>query len=135
MYTKQALHELGVATDLTASQKQKLDDDGFFIVEGVLSREDCKAMSKEFEDIHSSERDKGGHEVHVEPGARRVSNIFNKTQAYDKCLELGPVLAAARNLLGEIKVHGANMRDPVKGYGAQDLHADVPNISMMTGRC
>ena len=36
------------------------------------------------------------------------------------------VLAAAHYLLGEIKVHGANMRDPVKGYGAQDLHADVP---------
>ena len=36
------------------------------------------------------------------------------------------MLAAAHYLLGEIKVHGANMRDPVKGYGAQDLHADVP---------
>jgi hypothetical protein len=126
MYTKQALYELGVATDLTGSQKQKLDDDGFFIVEGMLSRDDCTSMSKEFEDIYASESDKGGHEVHVEPGARRVSNIFNKTQAYDKCLELGPVLAAAHYLLGEIKVHGANMRDPVKGYGAQDLHADVP---------
>jgi ectoine hydroxylase-related dioxygenase (phytanoyl-CoA dioxygenase family) len=55
-----------------------------------------------------------------------VSNIFNKTQAFDKCLELGPVLAAANYLLGEIKVHGANLRDPVQGYGAQDLHADVP---------
>ena len=95
MYTKQALHELGVATDLTGSQKQKLDDDGFFIVEGMLSRDDCTSMSREFEKIYASERDKGGHEVHVEPGVRRVSNIFNKTQAYDKCLELGLVLAAA----------------------------------------
>ena len=25
-------------------------------------------------------------------------------------------------LLGEIKVHGANLRDPVQGYGQQDLH-------------
>jgi hypothetical protein len=58
MYTKQALHELGVATDLTGSQKQKLDDDGFFIVEGMLSRDDCTSMSKEFENIHASERHK-----------------------------------------------------------------------------
>ena len=28
---------------------------------------------------------------------------------------LGPVLAAAHYLLGEIKVHGANIREPVKG--------------------
>ena len=36
------------------------------------------------------------------------------------------VLGAAHYLLGEIKVHGANIRDPVKGYGAQHLHVDVP---------
>jgi ectoine hydroxylase-related dioxygenase (phytanoyl-CoA dioxygenase family) len=35
-------------------------------------------------------------------------------------------LAAAAYLLGEIKVHGANLRDPVQGYGQQDLHVDVP---------
>ena len=68
----------------------------------------------------------GGHEVHVEPGARRLSNIFNKTDAFDRCLAMPEVLAAAHYLLGEIKVHGANLRDPVKGYGQQDLHVDVP---------
>lgn len=126
MYTKQALRELGVTDELTPTQKKQLDEQGFFIVEGVLSPAECQAMSAEFESIHAAERDQGGHEVHVEPGARRVSNIFNKTQAFDRCLELGPVLAAARYLLGEIKVHGANLRDPVKGYGHQDLHGDVP---------
>ena len=126
MDTKQALRELCVTDDLTTSQKRQLDEQGFFFAEGVLSSEECRTMADEFERIHAAERGKGGHEVHVEPGARRLSNIFNKTRAYDRCLELGPVLAAAHYLLGEIKVHGANLRDPVKGYGAQDLHADVP---------
>ena len=71
-------------------------------------------------------RDTGGKEVHVEPGARRLSNIFNKSPVFDRLLEIGPALAAAHYLLGEIKVHGANIRDPVKGYGAQALHVDVP---------
>jgi hypothetical protein len=101
MYTKQALRELGVAADLTASQKRQLDEQGFFIVEGVLSRDDCMTMSEEFERIHAAERDKGGHEVHVEPGARRLSNIFNKTPAFDRCLELGPVLGAAHQVGAE----------------------------------
>jgi hypothetical protein len=126
MYTKQALRELGVTDQLTSAQKQQLDEQGFFIVEDALSPAECKTMAAEFERIHAAERDQGGHEVHVEPGARRVSNIFNKTQAYDRCLELGPVLSAAHYLLGEIKVHGANLRDPVKGHGHQDLHVDVP---------
>ena len=129
MYTKQALRELGVsATTLSEAQKHQFDEQGFFIVGGVLSPDDCASMRAEFERIHAAENDRGGHEVHVEPGARRISNIFNKTTAFDKCLWLPEVLAASAYLLGEIKAHGANLRDPVKGYGQQDLHTDVPKM-------
>lgn len=127
MYTRQALHELGVSPGtLSTVQKREFDEQGFFIVENVLSKADCKLMCDEFERIHAAEADQGGHEVHVEPGARRISNIFNKTTAFDKCLWIPEVLAASAYLLGEIKVHGANLRDPVKGHGHQDLHGDVP---------
>jgi ectoine hydroxylase-related dioxygenase (phytanoyl-CoA dioxygenase family) len=127
MYTKQALHMLGVSRDsITEAQKQQLDRDGFFIVENVLDEGDLAVMRSEFERIHADEQGEGGHEVHVEPGARRISNIFNKTEAFDKCLWIPEILAASAYLLGEIKLHGANLRDPVKGHGQQDLHVDVP---------
>jgi ectoine hydroxylase-related dioxygenase (phytanoyl-CoA dioxygenase family) len=127
MYTKQALQELGVTpATLTDAQKRQLDEEGFFTVENVLSEADLELMRAEFERMHGEELEQGGHEVHVEPGARRVSNIFNKTAEFDKCLEVPEILAAAAYLLGEIKVHGANLRDPVQGYGQQDLHVDVP---------
>ena len=127
MYTKQALHELGIDPRiLSAEQKAELDEQGFFIVENVLSADVCARLRKEFERLHGDENERGGHEVHVEPGARRISNIFNKTDAFDPCLWVPEVVAASAYLLGEIKVHGANLRDPVKGYGAQDLHVDVP---------
>ena len=83
-------------------------------------------MGEEFERLHAAEKDTGGKEVHVEPGARRLSNIFNKTSVFDPLLAIGPALAAAHYLLGEIKVHGANIRDPEKGHGRQQLHVDVP---------
>ena len=127
MYTKQALHDVGIATSaISASQKRDLDEQGFFIVENVFSKADIATMRDEFERVHALEAERGGHEVHVEPGARRVSNIFNKTTAFDKCLSIPAVLAAANYLLGEIKVHGANLRDPNQGYGHQALHVDVP---------
>src|SRR5260221_9479476 len=127
MYTKQALHELGVTPEtLSSDQKRQLDEEGFFIVENVLPPASLAEMRSEFERIHAAEKDQGGHEVHVEPGARRISNIFNKTTAFDQCLWIPEVMAASAYLLGEIKVHGANLRDPVKGYGKQDLHVDVP---------
>jgi ectoine hydroxylase-related dioxygenase (phytanoyl-CoA dioxygenase family) len=127
MYTRQALHELGVSSrTLGEDQKRQFDEQGFIIVENVLTLADCASMRDAFERIHAAEKDKGGHEVHVEPGARRLSNIFNKTEAFDKCLWIPEILAASAYALGEIKVHGANIRDPVKGYGQQDLHCDVP---------
>ena len=127
MYTRQALWSLGVSpAAISLVQKQQLDEQGFFIVENVLKPADVALMQSEFERIHAAEKHIGGHEVHVEPGARRISNIFNKTTAFDKCLWIPEVLAASAYLLGEIKVHGANLRDPVKGHGQQDLHVDVP---------
>ena len=127
MYTKQALRSLGVKdSDFTPDQAKQFDELGFFTVENVLSPLECQAIAAEFERIHAAEKGQGGHEVHVEPGARRISNIFNKSAAFDRCLNLAPVLAASHHLLGEIKVHGANLRDPVKGFGQQQLHVDVP---------
>jgi ectoine hydroxylase-related dioxygenase (phytanoyl-CoA dioxygenase family) len=127
MYTRQALHTLGTSLDaITTDQKRQLDDNGYFIVEDVLSKSEITAMRHEFERLHAAEAGQGGHGVHVEPGARRLSNIFNKTKAFDKVLEIPEILAASAYLLGEIKVHGANCRDPVTGYGNQDLHVDVP---------
>ena len=127
MYTKQALRTLGVKDgDFTPEQARHLDQHGYVVIENVLTRQECREMAEEFERIFEAEKGQGGHEVHIEPGARRVSNIFNKSKIFDRLLNLAPVLAASHHLLGEIKVHGANLRDPVKGYGQQQLHVDVP---------
>ena len=43
MYAKQALRELGVTpSTLSDSQKKQLDEQGFFIVEDVLTADDCE---------------------------------------------------------------------------------------------
>ncbi|KAK5684746.1 hypothetical protein LTS10_002820 [Elasticomyces elasticus] len=127
MYTKQALRAFG-NTALTPDQAQQLDERGYITIEDVFTSAQCHTMAADFDRIHIEEKGQGGHEVHVEPGARRVSNIFNKSTAFDPCLEIPEVLAAAHHLLGEIKVHGANLRDPVQGYGHQALHVDVPKL-------
>jgi hypothetical protein len=129
MYTKQALRALGVTgEEFTDEQRQALDRDGFFVVPDYYRPTQCRQMAEAFDQLHAAEGDQGGHEVHVEPGAPRVSNIFNKTTDFDLCLECKPLLAAAHYLLGEFKIHGANLRDPLKGQGHQELHVDVPKL-------
>jgi Phytanoyl-CoA dioxygenase (PhyH) len=129
MYTKHALRDLGLnGRELSSAQREALDRDGFFIAPAIYSADECHEMAEEFDRLSALEGPRGGAEVHVEPGAPRVSNIFNKSAVFDRCLACKPLLAAAHDLLGEIKIHGANLRDPLLGQGHQDLHVDVPKL-------
>ena len=110
MYSKQAIRKLGVTpADLTNAQRDSPDEKGFFIAEGVYSAHECAEMAADFDRLSQAEGDQGGHEVHIEPGAPRVSNIFNKTPVFDRTLACPPMLAASHYLLGEFKLHGANL--------------------------
>jgi hypothetical protein len=125
--TAEALAALGVGS-LTAEQRRALDEDGFFVVPDVLTPEEVAEMRAEWDRLRGIEGELGGHEVHIEPGAPRLSNLFNKSAAFDRCLACGPTMAAAHYLLGEIRVYSLNGRDPLKGQGQQPLHSDVPRV-------
>ena len=88
-----------------------------------LRRRSADGAGDEFDRLSAIEGEQGGQEVHTEAGAPRVSNIFNKSSAFD-CFLSYPPLLAARYLLGAFKVHGANLREPSPGRGAQNLHTD-----------
>ncbi|MFO1035680.1 MAG: phytanoyl-CoA dioxygenase family protein [Geminicoccaceae bacterium] len=125
--TAEALASIGIAP-LTDEQKRRLDEDGFFIVENVFSPEEVEEMRAEFDRLRGIEGEYGGHEVHIEPGAPRLSNLFNKSRAFDRCLACQPTLAAAHHLMGDIRVYSLNARNPLKGQGQQPLHSDVPRV-------
>jgi ectoine hydroxylase-related dioxygenase (phytanoyl-CoA dioxygenase family) len=131
MNTDDALELLGVKpTDLTDEQRNSLDEFGYCIVENVLTPEECAEINAEIDRIVAAEQDRAGTEVSVEAGATRISNVFNKSTAFDRLLELKPLLAASRHLIkGDFKVHGANMREPHKGHGQQPIHTDAHKMS------
>ncbi|HEY3621340.1 MAG TPA: phytanoyl-CoA dioxygenase family protein [Roseiarcus sp.] len=130
MNTEMALAQLGISVgDLTAEQRRKFDEDGYFIVENFFSSAEVEDMRSEFDRLRAIEGEYGGHEVHIEPGAPRLANLFNKSPAFDRCLSCKPTLAAAAYLLGEIRVYSLNARNPLKGEGQQPLHSDVPRVT------
>ncbi len=130
MNTEQALAKLNITVaDLTPEQRRKFDEDGYFIVPDVFSPAEVAEMCSEFDRLTEIEGKFGGHEVHIEPGAPRLSNLFNKSPAFDRCLSCTPTLAAAAYLLREIRVYSLNARNPLKGQGQQLLHSDVPRVS------
>ena len=84
MNTAQALAELGITQGLTPEQKEQFDRDGFFIAENVFTPEEVEIMRAEFDRLREIEGELGGHEVHIEKGAPRLSNLFNKSAEFDR---------------------------------------------------
>ncbi len=142
MDTRSALASLQVPA-LSEEQRERFDRDGFFILDAVFTSAECREMGDAFDALLARDGQDAGMEVSLEgedgrlynpqegrgmglvTGSTRISNIFNKTAAFDRCLTIGPLLAASAHLLGEIKLHGANLREPHKGFGHQPLHSDV----------
>lgn len=126
MNTVQALMELGVAADaLSPEQLHTFVDIGYLIIPGVFGAEEVDEMRTEVDRLQRIEGGYGGHEVHIEPGAMHLSNLFNKSTAFDQCLRCTPTLAAAHHVLGDIRVYSLNARNPDKGSGQQPLHSDT----------
>ena len=129
MNTQEALAYIGVTSEsLSAEQRRALDDDGFFIVENYYSAAQLEPVKDAIDALQAMEGEHGGHEVHTETGAPRLSNVLNKSVDFDIFLACKPLLAAACHALGEIKVHGFNSRDALRGQGHQQLHTDCPKI-------
>lgn len=129
MSSKEALAELGVTeADLSEAQRRALDDHGYFVLHGVLNPAQCAAMAEAVDRIARAEGERAGREVSQESGTVRISDIFNKTDAFDDVLLIKPLLAASQYLLGDFKLHGANVREPRQGSGQQPLHADTVKL-------
>jgi hypothetical protein len=128
MNTAEALAQLGVdETVVTREQRETFEEVGYCIFPALFSATDLDEMRAEVERLQAIEGSYGGHEVHIEPGPMRLlSNLFNKSAAFDRCLRCAPTLTLAHHLLGEIRVYSLNARNPAKGHGQQLLHSDVP---------
>ncbi|MEO8658666.1 MAG: phytanoyl-CoA dioxygenase family protein [Bryobacteraceae bacterium] len=130
MDTRAALEALGVMPDsVSGEQRRALDSDGYFIVEDAFTELQRARMAEEVDRIAAEEGERAGTEVSREAGTLRISNVFNKSTAFDFLLQFPPLLAASAYLLGECKVHGANVREPLRGAGKQPLHSDSVKFS------
>ena len=78
MDTAIAAFDIG-PTDFSASQRHDLDQKGYFRTNSAFTLSQCAQMAAAFERIKEQEGVRAGHEVSQEPGAVRISNIFNKS--------------------------------------------------------
>jgi ectoine hydroxylase-related dioxygenase (phytanoyl-CoA dioxygenase family) len=119
------LAELGVtASSIDSSTRQRLDEDGYVPLPGVLTGGQVQAIRARLAELTAAEGDEAGLEVHQEAGTDRLADLVNKDPIFEICFTHPAVLAAVAHVLGEFRLSSLNSRAVRPGQGHQPLHAD-----------
>ncbi|MEZ4736852.1 MAG: phytanoyl-CoA dioxygenase family protein [Caldilineaceae bacterium] len=121
-----ALAACGVtATTLTPQQRAELDEQGYTVFPNVIDAAWLAALREAFEQITAAEGENAGKEVSQMAGVRRLADLVNKGEVFDRIYTHPLVLAAAHHVIGRpFKLHSINGHDPLPGHGQQALHPD-----------
>ena len=101
----------------------RLKLDGFTLLPGMLTREECAEAQRELERIFEEEKDLSDA-AQGPPGGQAYA-LFNKARIFERLYQIEPVLRLVRHFLGEDAVLGSMQCHMVMpGAPAQRLHSD-----------
>lgn len=120
---------------LSDEQRQFLDANGYLVLEKVPAVIDnLEALRKQADILIESEGEKGGwegKEQHFEDGkvfedgANRLGNLYNKHEVFRHMIDCPEILLPAQHVIqGEIRMGGADLREPKHNGPTQQLHID-----------
>jgi ectoine hydroxylase-related dioxygenase (phytanoyl-CoA dioxygenase family) len=110
------------SSDLTADQMAKIENEGYVVIEDVLSQVECDRWSRFIDETWQREHVKP-HTYDDEPGVQFVENLLSYSIEFLRLATEPRVLAAVRAVLGfDVRYSLGNARCNHPGYGAQPLH-------------
>lgn len=111
---------------LTDSAKRRLEEQGYLVLPGFLSDAEVGRFRDRVEELYAEEGAGAGSEFKQEPGARRLANMVDKGEIFEKVIETPEVLECIEAVLGpDFKLSSLNVRsaNPLSD-SAQPLHVD-----------
>ena len=101
MDINQALDELGARADLlNDGERRDLDEKGYVLLRDIIDPEWLERLRVRFEELCEKEGIHAGIEVHQEEGTRRLSDLPNKGEIFDRVYTHPRVLAAIYHVIG-----------------------------------
>ncbi len=116
---------------MTESGSRFLDEQGFLVLEQFLPYERVEELRACTEELFAAEGDRSGAEFKQEPNARRLANLVDKGEAFERLVADPGILEYVGAVLGpEFKLSSLNARsaNPRSDCG-QPLHADMAAIA------
>jgi ectoine hydroxylase-related dioxygenase (phytanoyl-CoA dioxygenase family) len=120
---------------MTELEKQSLEQVGYLMLENFMSAELLDLLRRRVEELFAEEGDQAGSEFKQEPQSRRLANLVNKGEVFERVIAMPVVLERVAQVLGaEFKLSSLNVRsaNPHSDW-VQPLHADVGAIPDQKG--
>jgi hypothetical protein len=108
-------------------QFKQLDEEGYMVLPSILSPTQVTDLITRLEALWCEEGEQAGHEVIIEPGARRLANLINKGEVFRPLFTHPLILEAARLVLGpNIRLGSLNARSvPPHSDPKMPYHCDT----------
>ena len=116
---------------LSDSDKRRLDEDGYLVLPDLMGPELLREVREHVDELFAQEGEAAGSEFKQEPGARRLANLVDKGEVFERVILMPRVLECMEQVLGpRFKLSSLNVRS-ANPYGdcAQPLHADSGAIA------
>jgi ectoine hydroxylase-related dioxygenase (phytanoyl-CoA dioxygenase family) len=113
--------------DMTAAERQQLDKDGYLVLDRFLDNQMVESLRNRVEELYESEGENAGSEFRREPGARRLANLVDKGEIFQRLITTPRILELVRHVLGpRFKLSSFNARSAnPHSSEAQPLHCDA----------
>src|SRR5262245_56853596 len=120
---------------LSEAEWRQLDSEGFLTLPDLMDPELLEELRQRIEELFDVEGVSAGVEFKQEPGARRLANLVDKGEIFERVIQHPRVLECMAHVLGpRFKLSSLNARsaNPHNGVN-QPLHADAGAIADEAG--
>ncbi|HEY7303461.1 MAG TPA: phytanoyl-CoA dioxygenase family protein [Bryobacteraceae bacterium] len=112
---------------MTTAERTQLDRDGYTVIGSLLDDQTLQEVRERVEELYEIEGENAGSEFRKEPGARRLANLVDKGEIFQRLIAMPRVLELVRHILGpKFKLSSFNSRSAnPHSNEAQPLHCDA----------
>ncbi len=112
---------------MTAAERESLDSFGYVVVEKFLEADTLQQLRSRVEELYEAEGEDAGSEFRKETGSRRLANLVDKGEIFQRLIIMPRILELVGHVLGDrFKLSSFNARsaNPYSSE-AQPLHCDA----------
>lgn len=112
---------------MTTAEREALDTSGYVVLERFLNQDLLEQVRARVEELHEQEGENAGAEFRKEAGSRRLANLVDKGEIFERLIAMPEILERVGYVLGKnFKLSSFNARsaDPHSNE-PQPLHCDA----------